>query len=153
MPRRIDTTVARRVRWITIRWGLKMRYLIFVIAVMLALADRASAAVVTLVYTGMASGFSNIPVTADGCYSCAFSNVPFTLTYTFNNVPDGATGYANGYPTFPGDLGSPTAFATLSFGEGGGGVPDYANGAFGAENSRSENLCFSHGLTILCTRS
>jgi hypothetical protein len=105
-----------------------MRHFTLVIVVMLALADRASAAIVTLVYTGIASGLSNIPVTADGCYSCAFSNVPFTLTYTFNNVPDGASGYANSYPTFPGGLGSPTAFATLSFGEVGGAVPDYADG-------------------------
>jgi len=106
-----------------------MRISILVTAALLALVSKASAVPVTLELSGTASGYGNFSLTdaSDEC-DCAFSNVPYSLTYIFN-VPAGATSYSNIYEFFPG--GTPTATATINFPAVSASVPDYPNGAFG----------------------
>jgi hypothetical protein len=101
--------------------GWDMRFIFAVLwLVTVPFVGTANAVPVEIIYTGLASGFTNYSPYLCG-YDCYFTNVPVLLTYWFN-VPGGATSFSNSYvdtvaQPVPGFVyGTPTAGAALNFG-------------------------------------
>jgi len=115
-----------------------MRIPILVTAALFALVSKASAVPVILELSGTASGYGNFSLTDRSECACVFSNVPYSLIYTFD-VPAGATSYTNNYQF---GLGTPTATATITFPGIQASVPDYPNGAYFI-NDRQESISLS----------
>jgi len=114
--------------------------------VTVSFVSTANAVPVDIVYTGLASGYTNYTPFLCGI-DCSFTNVPFMLTYQFN-VPAGATSFSNSYVdtaahSIPGFVyGTPTATASINIGGVFGSiVPDQANsGGTPIPGARDESI-------------